>query len=126
MSFMLEKKAREIFALYQQAELSGKNDQAEALENQLNDAGWRITQTTQGETIVRDGLFANWGNSQATDSDLLIPRDTSTPSYKGTSNTGSRVWLYVGIGVGVLVLSIIVIIAVKRIKKSKNGGLKEI
>jgi hypothetical protein len=125
---MLEKKAREIFALYQQAELSGDNTKAQALEAQLNDGGWNVTSTSSGITIVkeRNGLFSNtnWGDSS--DIDFYIPKNTDTAPYNGTSNTGSRVWLYIGIGAGVIILTIVTIIIVKRIKKARNGGVKQV
>lgn len=123
---MFEKKAREIFALYQQAELSGENDKARTLEAQLNDGGWNVTTTSSGIDIVKDrnSLFSNWGDTS--DIESYIPKTTPTAPYNGTSNTGSRVWLYVGIGAGVIILAIITIVVVKRIKKAKNGGLKQI
>ncbi len=129
MSLLLEKKAQELFARYQQAELSGDNDTAAALENQLNDGGWKVTVTDKGAmTIVkdRDGIFSSWGDKDTTDIDFYIPKDTPTTPYSGTTNTGKKVWLYVGIGVGILIITLVTILVIKRIKAKKNGTVKRV
>lgn len=126
MSFLSEKKAREIFELYKKAELEGQDDKAKSLEAQLNEAGWEITHGPEGWTIVKQdggGLFSGWGTS-STDMNLLIPRNTPASPYSGTENTNSKTGLYILIGLGTLVLIIGVVLAVRAYKKGKNGAVK--
>jgi len=127
MSFLTERKANELFASYRQAELSGDDDLAESLENELNQAGWKITSGQDGLMIVKDkeGLFSSW-NDSSTDSSLFIPRSTVTSPYMGDSSSNKKTGMYILIGIGTLVLIIGIVLAVKAYKKGQNGRVKKI
>ncbi len=118
MSFLTKKKAFELLALYSQAEVDGNDEQAIALENQLNDANWRITYVDGRITLLDERVLLSGFGSNITDSNIVIPKSTSTDGYSGTKNTGSKtfIWVIAGIGTILLILGTIALY-----RRYKNG-----
>jgi len=120
MSLMTENKAKRILKDYMDAELSGDNDKAETLENQLNEAGWKISVGPEGYTVIREngGLFTpdtpeNTGNFFYQTS---MNRPTNTNTNQGSSNAP----LIIGISVGVVILIIAIVLGVRAFKQQQN------
>lgn len=120
MSWMSEKKAKEIFKLYWEAETTGQHDKADELETQLNDSGWKVTVGPNGTTVAKitneDGK--NFGL------DYLLPKESNITSYKGDNdNQGSNTKaILISVGIGVVLLIILIVYLVK---KNKNVGLQK-
>lgn len=122
MSWMSEKKARELLKEYMQAELLGEDQKAEEIEEQLKKAGWKITIGPDGTDIRKEekenqGLLGDW----------FLPKESTLIPYSGdNSKQGSNnknLWLTIGISVGLIGLIILTIFIAKRIK---NAGAKTI
>lgn len=116
MSFLTKKKAFELLALYSQAEVDGNDEQAIALENQLNDANWNITYVDGGITLVKEGngLLSSFG----TDSNIVIPKSTPTSAHSGTKNTSNKTFIWVIAGIGTILL---ILGAIALYRRYKNG-----
>ncbi|ASS48417.1 MAG: hypothetical protein A3D31_08360 [Candidatus Fluviicola riflensis] len=119
MSFMTEKKALEVFKMQMQAELTGPDQLARDLENQLNDAGWFITSGPDGPTIKRkdgtvDASAVDW---------LYAPKESTVAPNSSSDNPNGRIWRNVGIAV-LVAIGIVLIIwgSVKLYQKFKSKG----
>lgn len=115
MSFMTEKKAREKFQQYMSAEMQGRNAEADLLENELNNAGWFITNGPDGMTIKKKEKESNL----PTVDDFLLPKESKITPYKPEEKSYKKVWIGIGITVGVIALTALVIYLVKRHRNAK-------
>lgn len=120
MSFLTEKKAREIFENYKSAELAGNDSEAMTLEAQLNEAGWRITHNVDGWTIVRIG--SNNAGLDGTNAAIFLPRNAPVSPYQGNPNTSNQWIVFALIGLGALTLIVALILIIRAIKKRNNNG----
>lgn len=113
--FMTEKKARLLLADYMKAELAGRDEDAERIENELNASKWFITIGPEGVTTVEK----RGGVGDAAD-DLLLPNEDGVQSYQGgatNQGSGNRVlWISIGVGVGVIGLILAIVYFVKKSK----------
>jgi hypothetical protein len=120
---MTEKKAREVFEAYKKAELTGTNEQASALEQQLKDAGWKITVGPSGLTIIK----IKKGDGADGDLNEYLPRETNNRGFQGgTDNQGATtksILIFAGIGLGVI--GLIILIAYFAKKNKQNVGLQQ-
>lgn len=121
---MTKNKAQELFELYKEAELAGNDQKAKEIEAQLAAANWKIVYSPEWGIEKVVGLFSGWGDNNNTN--WMLPNGVQTTPYRGTENTGSRTWVYVGIGLGVIALIVVTILIVRAVKKGKNGGLEQI
>lgn len=110
MIFMTEKKARELFAAYMQAELKGENTMAEDLENELKKGGYTITATPDGSmTIVKEG-----GIPLNID-DFYVPQENGAKTYKGDEPRNLKpLWITLGVIGGLALLTFVVILIIKK------------
>lgn len=123
MSWMTEKKAREVFEAYKKAELTGTNEEASAFEKQLKDAGWKITMGPSGLTIMK---IKNADGSGGDVNDYL-PRESNIRGFQGGSDnqgaTTKSILIFAGIGLGVI--GLIILIAYIAKKNKQNVGLQQ-
>lgn len=111
MSLILEKKARELFNQYMQAELIGNDVLADSIEKQLNDGNWFITNGPDGPTITKKETDFS-GLTEITDS--LTPKDQTIAPSPPNDNPNRGLWIGIGIALGVLALIVTLIIIIKR------------
>lgn len=109
MIFMTERKANELLKAQLAAEVAGRDAEAESLEKQLNDGGWRITTGPDGPTVVR---INKDGDSKISFDDYYAPKDSPYQPYKGASATQNNkgLWIALGIVAGVATLITIIVI----------------
>lgn len=115
MSFMTEKKAREKFQQYMSAEMQGRNAEADSLENELNNAGWFITNGPDGMTIKKKEKES----SLPTVDDFLIPKESKITPYTPEKKSYKNLWIGLGITLGVIALTALTIYLVKRHQNAK-------
>lgn len=115
MSFMTEKKARETFEQYMQAELTGNDALSAQLESDLNDAGWYVTSGPDGLTVAKkESNLPNFDWS-------LAPKESSVSPTPATDNPNAKAWKTVGIVALIAIGTILLIVAsVKIYKAIKN------
>ncbi len=116
---MTEKKAKEMFAEYMQAELKGQDELAQSLENQLNQKGWFIVTGQDGLTVEKrqeGGGFTDTSKDPFSGS----PKESDIKPYSSTKgeNSGSNFWLIAGISAGVIAFIALVVYLIKRFKKN--------
>lgn len=121
MSFMTEKRAKEIFSQYMQAEASGNDTLAIQLERDLNSSGWVISSGPDGLTVNRkDGIIDGSGIDW-----FYAPKDGTVAPTPGGENPNAKIWRNVGIGLLIaigLVLIIVVGVKIYRTVKNKQSG----
>ena len=117
MNFLTEKKAKERYQSYLQAEIKGDDKQATLIEKELNDAGWYIVSTPQGQTVQRKGL-----DGELPDVGDYLPKEADYTPYQPDSDSdkdsGKKVWIIVGVTLGVAAL---IMLTIYLIKRAKNG-----
>lgn len=117
MSWMSEKKARELLKLYMEAELAGKDDNAAAIEKQLKDAGWKITTAAEGVTVQKSQ------KDMGAIGDFFLPQESTITPYgdpNTTKNSNKTLLITIGIAVGLIgTIALIVYL----VKKSKNAAV---
>lgn len=117
MSYMSEKKAKEVFGQYQQAEASGNDTLAIQLERDLNNAGWFITAGQDGLTVARkdsilDASAVDW---------IYTPKESTVAPNSNNDNPNEKMWRNIGIAVLITIGVILLIVAsVKIYKVIKN------
>lgn len=116
MAYLSKRKAFEIFELYKSAELSGDDAKAKELEEKLNNANWKIVHSPEW-TIIKE----TQSTLSSEEKQGLFSSPLFVSPYAGTSNTGKKTWMYVGIGVGVIALIVSTILIARAIKKAKNA-----
>ncbi len=114
---MTEKKAKERYNDYLLAEIKGDDKQATLIENELNDAGWFITNTDKGQTVVRKS-----SSGILEIDEYLIPNESNKIPYSGNSDDdkNTTIWVWVGVGIGILSLVALIIYLVRKYKKNGN------
>lgn len=121
MSWMSEKKAKEIFELYWKAEKAGQHEKATELEKQLKDAGYKITVGPTGTTVVK----IQKGGDMYSDLSDYLPKESNNNGYRGgNDNKGSKtnaIIISVSIGVGIIGLIVLIVYLAKN---RKNVGLQ--
>lgn len=116
MSYMTEKRAKELFEEYMKAELLSDPDRKEAmaLELELNKGGWFVTSSPSGLTVKRKENGLNFSSL-----DDYTPSESRIQPYEGgTQSSYKPVWITVGIIVGILAITAIVVYIVKQQKKN--------
>lgn len=106
MSFMTEKKAKEIFSQYMQAEAIGNDTLAIQLEKDLNNAGWYITSGPDGLTVSKkeSAISTDFDWSFAPKESTVAPNSTNDdPNGKFWKNV--RIALLITIGVVILIVA---------------------
>lgn len=120
MNFLTEKKAKERYQNYLQAEIKGDDKQATLIEKELNDAGWYIVSTPEGETVQRKGL-----NGEFPDVNDYLPKEENYDPYKPDSDadkdSAKKVWIIVGVTLGVAALVMLTIYLIKRVKNGRGN-----
>lgn len=122
MSFMTERKAKELFSQYMQAEASGNDTLAIQLERDLNNAGWYITSGPDGLTIAKK-------ESPITSSDFdwsFAPKESTIAPNPSNDNPNGKVWrtvtIAVLIAIGVVLLVVTSVKIYQVIKNRKNAA----
>lgn len=112
---MTEKKAKERYNDYLLAEIKGDDKQATLIENELNDAGWFITNTDKGQTVAR-----KTSSGLPVIDEYLIPNESSKIPYSGDSEDEKTtpVWVWVGVTAGIIGLIVLTIYLIKKYKKN--------
>lgn len=115
---MTEKKAKERYNDYLLSEIKGDDKQATLIENELNDAGWFITNTDKGQTVARKST----SNFPVID-DYLIPIESGKIPYSGESEDEKKktIWVWVGVGAGIIGLIVLTFYLIKKYKKNGNS-----
>lgn len=121
MSFMTEKKAKEVFMQYMQAEAIGNDTLAIQLESDLNKAGWYITSGPDGLTIAKkegaiDASAFDWS---------IAPRENTIAPNPSSDNPNEKIWRNVGIGLLITVGVVILIVAsvkIYQVVKNRSSG----
>ena len=115
---MSEKKANELLKEYMDAELSGQDDKAEQIEDNLKKGGWKITIGPTGtivQKVEKEGGFSM--------ENMFLPKESDVSPYKGSasSKSGSNakpLLIALGITAGVIGLIILIAYLVKRNKRA--------
>lgn len=118
MSFMTERKAKEVLRQYLQAEAAGNDTVAIQLERDLNNAGWFITSGPEGLTVAKKGNESNF----PVVSDYL-PRENTVAPTPRNDNPNRTMWIAIGITAAVITLTVVVIILVKRAQNAAGQQL---
>lgn len=119
MNFMTERKAQEKLQAYLIAEVAGRNDEAAALEQELNDAGWFIVTGPDGLTLKKNEREIGLPSVD----DFYLPRESTSAPVPASSDSPNRtLWIALGITASVILVTILVIIIVKR--HQKNAQLR--
>jgi hypothetical protein len=109
MSFKIitEKKARLLLKDYMAAELAGRDQEAERIEDELNEANWFITVGQDGTTVEKRGGIGEAGD------ELLLPNENGIQSYRGgaTNNGSGNSGIWIGLGITVGGIGLIILIA---------------
>jgi hypothetical protein len=115
MSFMTERKAKEVFSQYMQAEAIGNDTLAIQLEKDLNNAGWYIKSGQDGLTIEKKQL-------DIPDIDLTFaPKESAIAPTPSTDNPNGKLWKNIGIAVLITVgIVALILISIKVVKVIKN------
>ncbi len=115
MSFMTEKKAKEVFTQYMQAEAIGNDTLAIQLEQDLNNAGWYIISSSDGLTIAKKEI-------NLPDIDISVaPKESTIAPTPVIDNPNGKVWKTVAISILVAVaLVALILLSVKVYKGIKN------
>lgn len=115
MSFMTEKKAREVFTQYMQAEAIGNDSLAIQLEKDLNNAGWYIKSGPDGLTVEKKEI-------DIPDIDTsFMPKESPVAPTPSTDNPNGKIWKTIGIALLITIGVILLILAsVKIYKGIKN------
>lgn len=115
MSFMTEKKAKEVFTQYMQAEAIGNDTLAIQLEQDLNNAGWYIISSSDGLTIAKKEI-------NLPDIDLsAAPKESTISPTPVIDRPNDKLWKTIAISVLVaVVLVAVVLISVRIYKGIKN------
>ena len=115
MSFMTEKKAKEVFSQYMQAEAIGNDTLAIQLEQDLNNAGWYIISGPDGMTVAKK-------DSNLPDIDLsFAPKESTIAPTPSTDNPNGKIWKTIGISLLIAIGIVLLILAsVKIYKGIKN------
>lgn len=117
MAFLTKNKALALFEEYKKAELAGQDSKAKEIEAKLLKANWKIVHSPEW-TVVK----VNNENSGDESKLGLFTNNLFTSPYQGTSNTGKRTWLYVGIGIGVVTLIVSLILIIRAVKRKNYAG----
>lgn len=115
MSFMTEKKAKEVFSQYMQAETIGNNTLAIQLEKDLNNAGWYIKSGQDGLTVEKKEM-------EIPEIDLTFaPKESAIAPTPSTDNPNGKLWKNIGIAVLITIgVVALIVISVKVYKGIKN------
>lgn len=115
MSFMTEKKAKEVFSQYMKAEAIGNDTLAIQLEKDLNKAGWYIKSGPDGLTVSKKEI-------DIPDVDFsFAPKESTIAPTPSTDNPNGKMWRNIGIAVLVTVAVVaIILVSVKVYKGIKN------
>lgn len=120
---ILEKKARALLAEYIEAERKGQDQQADAIENELMENGWRISALGDGTlTVVREENYAAAALAGA--ADFMTPKENTVQPHKPVDEKPAWIkptLITVGVLVGAALLTWVVIVIVK-LSKPKNAG----
>jgi hypothetical protein len=109
MSFMTEKKAKEVLGQYMKAEVSSNDTLAIQLERDLNNAGWYIVSGQDGLTVQRkenDSLLPNVD-------DFYIPKESTVAPSPNGDNPNRSFWITFGITTAIIALIIVVFLIIK-------------
>ncbi len=114
MSFMTERKAKNLFEEYKAAELSGDDSKAAELEVRLKVGGWKITFGPDGWAIVKES------NEVIDKVTSILPRNAPVNPYQGGDGLGRGIWIAIGAGILLLIVAIIFIVQAIKKKQANN------